>query len=100
MSDLYSEKKVRTAKEHKCDLCCRKIPAGFTAVYKKGKYQGIFFSIYHCNTCAELARDFSDYVTHFWEGTYDSETLADSMEEFDCTTPLQLLNKLKEKYNK
>ena len=98
MADLYSEKKVKTRKEHRCDLCGRKIPKGFTAVYKKGKkFMGDFFSVYHCNTCAELGKYFYEFVTD-WEGYYSSEDLADSMQDFECTTPLQLLNKLKEKY--
>ena len=98
MADLYSEKKVKTRKEHRCDLCGRKIPKGFTAVYKKGKkFMGDFFSVYHCNTCAELGKYFYEFVTD-WEGYYSSEDLADSMQYFECTTPLQLLNKLKEKY--
>ena len=98
MSDLlYIEKKVKTRKEYRCDLCGRKIPKGFTAVYKKGKFMGDFFSVCHCNTCAELGKYFYDFVTDC-EGYYSSEDLTNSMRDFECTTPLQLLNKLKEKY--
>lgn len=39
MSDFQFEKKIKTKKEHRCFLCERKIPKGFTAHNVKGKFE-------------------------------------------------------------
>lgn len=93
------EKKVKTRKEHQCCICCRKIPKGFTALNATGKCEEGFFNQYLCNTCYELQREFPDSVCDWEEGYWDSYVYADSLNEYGCATPLQLLNKLRSMNN-
>lgn len=99
MNEFQTEKKVKTRKEHECCICSRRIPKGFTARHAKGKSGEGFFNVYICNTCYELQQDFPDSVCHWYEGYWDSDTYEDSLTEYDCTTPLQLLNKLRSANN-
>ena len=96
MSDFLNNRFIKhTRKIHQCDLCLRKIPKGFSAHNIKGVYDGEFFNIYHCNTCNELGKEFYEYVTDGWDGCFDSQALQDSMDDYECSTPLQLLNTLR-----
>lgn len=101
MVEFQESRKVKkTRKDHRCTICCRKIPKGFSCWHFTGKAEGKFFSNRLCNTCYELQRDFPDYVCDFNEGYFDSDTFIDSCSELGVATPLQLLNKLNENYNK
>ena len=98
MSDFFQEVKIKhTRKQRCCDLCLRKIPKGFSAWNLKGVYDGEFFNSYFCNTCKRLSDEFYEYVTESWCGYYDPQALQDNMNDYECSTPLQLLNKLRER---
>ena len=100
---MTSQHKIikKTRKIHRCDICGRKIPKGFSAHF----YTGInnddeFFNCYLCNTCETLTNEFPNTVMDCCEGYFDSQTLYDSMGEEGVSTPLQLLNKLRSHYEK
>lgn len=95
MLQFQTTKKVRTRKEHHCCICLRKIPRGFHAINANGMSDGEFFNEYICNTCYELQAEFPESVCDFWEGYWDSDTFFESLSEFDCETPLQLLTALR-----
>ena len=86
----------KTRKMHRCTICDRKIPKGFSAHFYTGvNNEGEFFNCYLCNTCETLSNEFPDSVIDMWEGYFDTQTLYDSMSEEEVNTPLQLLNKLR-----
>ena len=86
----------KTRKMHRCTICGRKIPKGFSAHFYTGiNNEGEFFNCYLCNTCEMLSNEFPDSVIDMWEGYFDTQTLYDSMSEEEVNTPLQLLNKLR-----
>lgn len=94
MSDFQNMKKVTVRKSHRCCLCNRKIPKGFSAVHYSGKYEGEFFNVYYCNTCNTIATDFPEAVTDY-DGYNSDWIFEETMSDYDCATPLQLLNKLR-----
>ena len=54
---MTSQHKIisRTRKMHRCDICDRKIPKGFSAHFYTGiNNEGEFFNCYICNTCNTL----------------------------------------------
>lgn len=86
----------KTRKIHRCDICYRRIPKGFSAHFYTGiNNEGEFFNCYLCNTCETLTEEFPDAVLDWHEGYFDTQTLYDSMSEEGVSTPLQLLNKLR-----
>ena len=98
---MTSQHKIikKTRKIHRCYICDRKIPKGFSAHF----YTGInnddeFFNCYLCNTCETLTNQFPNTVLDCCEGYFDTQTLYDSMSEEGVSTPLQLLNKLRSRY--
>lgn len=95
---MTSQHKIikKTRKMHRCNICDRKIPKGFSAHFYTGiNNEGEFFNCYLCNTCETLSNEFPDSVIDMWEGYFDTQTLYDSMSEEEVNTPLQLLNKLR-----
>ena len=97
MSDFERITKIKhIRKERPCDLCGRKIPKGFSAYNNTGVYEGQFFFSYFCNTCEALINEFREYVTDGWCGCYDDQELQNSIASYDCSTPFQLLNKLRQ----
>ena len=95
---MTSQHKIikKTRKIHRCDICGRKIPKGFSAHFYTGiNNEGEFFNCYICNTCETLTDEFPDAVLDWYEGYFDTQTLYDSMSEEGVSTPLQLLNKLR-----
>lgn len=54
MSDFYSETHVKkTRKDHRCDGCCKPIPAGSQALRYSGKFDGQFGTFVHHPECRE-----------------------------------------------
>ncbi len=97
MSEFQTVIRVKkTRKEHRCFICCRKIPKGFSAIHYKGKADD-FYDDYLCNTCQKLVEEFPDSVQDWWEGCFDSQTFFDSCSDNNVATPLQLLNELRRK---
>lgn len=100
MADFQTEKIVkRTRKKHLCSLCNRTIPQGFSCHCLTGKSEGEFFKLYLCNTCWELWSQFPDSVCDWWEGYLSNNAFNDSCDEYEVSTPLQLLNKLNKEKN-
>ena len=95
MSDFYNGRFVKTRKIHFCDLCNRKIPLGWRVYFQSGMYGGEFYYMYLCNTCYRLQSEFPDSVSDECEGCLDSQYLFDSMNDYGCVTPYQLLCKLR-----
>lgn len=95
MTELYEEKKVKIRKPHQCCVCLRKIPKGFKCNYHSGKTEDGFFSYYTCNTCHTIINEYPNVCVDNWEEYVDEQTFADNLHENKCTTPLQLLNKLR-----
>ena len=86
----------KTRKPHRCDICCRRIPKGFSVHFYTGiNNEGEFFNCYLCNTCETLTDEFPHTVLDCHEGYFDARTLYDSMSDEGVSTPLQLLNKLR-----
>ena len=96
MSDLYNEKKVHTRKPHQCLGCFRTIPKGFSAIHVRGICDDGFFRYYLCNTCNQITKEYREAIIDD-EGNVDNYTLSECMSENECSTPLQLLNKLRKK---
>lgn len=90
----------KTRKEHQCCICNRTIPKRFSCWHATGRSEGDFFNQYLCNTCWELQLKFPDSVSDWWEGYWSNDTFSESCSELEVATPLQLLNKLNENYNK
>ena len=95
MTELYEKKKVKIRKPHQCCVCLRKIPKGFKCIHHSGKTEDGFFNYYTCNTCNIIANEYPKVCVDEWEGYVDEQTFADNLHENKCTTPLQLLNKLR-----
>lgn len=95
MTELYENKDIkRTRKIHICEICGRKIPKGFSARLHKGKYDDEFFRYYTCNTCTQLCEKYPAVCIDEDELFVDGQMLYDFMSDYNCSTPLQLLNKL------
>ena len=95
MTELYESKAVKkTRKAHICEICGRKIPKGFSARVHKGMYDGEFFRYYTCNTCTQLVEKYPAVCVDEDELFVDGAMLYDTMSDYNCSTPLQLLNKL------
>lgn len=95
MTEIYEHSDIKkTRKQHTCEVCLRKIPKGFSARLHTGKYDGEFFRYYTCNTCTQLVQKYPAVCIDDDEDFIDSQLLTDCMNEYDCHTQLQLLNKL------
>jgi hypothetical protein len=95
MVEIYNERRVKkTRAGHICEICLRKIPKGFSATFHTGKADGEFFRYYTCNTCTKLSNGFADTCIDPEDLYVDSQRLYDTMSEYNCHTPLQLLHKL------
>ena len=95
---MTSQHKIikKTRKPHRCDICGRRIPKGFSAHFYTGiNNEDEFFNCYLCNTCETLTDEFPHTVLDYHEGYFDTQTLYDSMSDEGVSTPLQLLNKLR-----
>lgn len=94
--DFQNEIKIsRTRKEHRCFLCNRKIPVGFSATKLKGKnIDGDFYQEYLCNTCNILLHRYTIVFVDDWTGNIDGDLFAEALVKCNCATPLQLLNAL------
>ena len=86
----------KTRNLHRCCICGRRIPKGFSAHFYTGiNNEHEFFNLYLCNTCETLTDEFPHTVLDCHEGYFDTQTLYDSMSDEGVSTPLQLLNKLR-----
>lgn len=54
MNDLHNRDFVITRKEHKCEGCFDKIPAGSKVEYFKGRFDGDWYSYYLCDPCNDF----------------------------------------------
>ena len=85
MSDFWSIKKVKTRKEHKCDICKEKIPRGTLCVYECGKFFGDFNSLYLCNQCYELKEQYCHENREYVQmDGWRSEDIIYDMRENSC----------------
>ena len=73
--ELYSQKKVKTRKKHKCFICHQNIPAKVECLYERGRYEGEFFSRYSHNECANAWIEFNEDAgsNDDWYELHDSD---------------------------
>lgn len=74
MSDFNNFKEIKkTRKEHQCNGCREKIPAGSSAAYYSGVFEGNFFSAYLCRECDEyLTKHLEDFEDGWSDGDIGS----------------------------
>lgn len=95
MTEIYNEKYIKIRKPHVCEVCLRKLPKGYECHNHHGKTEDGFFNYYTCNTCYEILCHYSDICIDISDGYIDNSLFEEHMTENKCSTPLQLLNKLK-----
>jgi RNase P subunit RPR2 len=64
---FYSQVEVKkTRKEHTCDGCFDKIPAGSPAVRMSGTFEGEFFSTIICEPCEKFMKIHREHFEDGW----------------------------------
>ncbi len=100
MIELYVFKNIKkTRKKHRCALCLRKIPEGFSSRLHQGKTEDGFFAYYTCNTCTKLLEGWPELFVDD-DLTLRDDYLSDLMSDYDYYSPYQLLRRLEDEHNR